>query len=254
LSSFTHQYCCFTREPHWCSQLKEICRPDSEVVKSFTGIETSPKEIVAEPSARAAMAEDLEGGGACGGRWAPWGAQKVGELSSSVKPHHNRRVDRRPGAGRGRGLTAYRAKRAASRTPEPFEARAARPRLFVVQQHQARRLHYDLRLEWNGVLLSWAVPKGPSLDPGEKRLAVHVEDHPLDYADFEGVIPEGNYGAGAVIVWDLGRWTPLADPARGLAAGKLDFVLHGHKLRGRFALVRTGGRRAAAAGGRSGCC
>jgi bifunctional non-homologous end joining protein LigD len=156
-------------------------------------------------------------------------------------------MDRRPGAGRGsRGLETYRAKRAASRTPEPFAARTARPRLFVVQQHQARRLHYDLRLEWNGVLLSWAVPKGPSLDPSEKRLAVHVEDHPLDYADFEGVIPEGNYGAGAVIVWDLGRWTPLEDPERGLAAGKLDFVLHGHKLRGRFALVRTGGRRAAA--------
>jgi len=153
-------------------------------------------------------------------------------------------MDRRPGAG----LGTYRAKRAASRTPEPFDARIARPRLFVVQQHQARRLHYDLRLEWNSVLLSWAVPKGPSLDPAEKRLAVQVEDHPLDYADFEGVIPEGNYGAGAVIVWDLGRWTPLEDPARGLASGKLDFVLHGHKLRGRFALVRTGGRRAAAAG------
>ncbi|HSJ96012.1 MAG TPA: DNA polymerase ligase N-terminal domain-containing protein, partial [Myxococcota bacterium] len=170
-------------------------------------------------------------------------------------------MDRRPGAGRAergsaatgraeRGLDAYRAKRAASRTPEPFDARRARPRLFVVQQHQARRMHYDLRLEWNGVLLSWAVPKGPSLDPDEKRLAVHVEDHPVDYADFEGVIPEGNYGAGAVIVWDLGRWTPLEDPERGLATGKLDFVLHGHKLRGRFALVRTGGRRAAAAGGK----
>jgi bifunctional non-homologous end joining protein LigD len=152
-------------------------------------------------------------------------------------------MDRR--AGGGRGLEAYRAKRAASRTPEPFDARHPRPGLFVVQQHQARRLHYDLRLEWNGVLLSWAVPKGPSLDPAEKRLAVHVEDHPLDYADFEGVIPEGNYGAGAVIVWDLGRWTPLGDPDAGLASGKLDFLLHGHKLRGRFALVRTGGRRAA---------
>lgn len=185
-------------------------------------------------------------------RWplAPWGAQRVGELSSSVKPHHNRRVDRRPRAGRGgpRGLAAYRAKRAASRTPEPFAARAARPRLFVVQQHRARRLHYDLRLAWHGVLLSWAVPKGPSLDPAERRLAVRVEDHPLDYADFEGVIPAGSYGAGAVIVWDLGRWTPLADPGRGLEAGKLDFVLHGHKLRGRFALVRPGGRRGAANG------
>jgi bifunctional non-homologous end joining protein LigD len=158
-------------------------------------------------------------------------------------------MDRRAGGGRAsRGLDRYRAKRAASRTPEPFDTRGARPRLFAVQQHQARRLHYDFRLEWNGVLLSWAVPKGPSLDPAEKRLAVHVEDHPLDYADFEGVIPEGNYGAGAVIVWDLGRWTPLEDPEQGLASGKLDFVLHGHKLRGRFALVRTGGRRAATAG------
>ncbi|HEY8495365.1 MAG TPA: non-homologous end-joining DNA ligase, partial [Myxococcota bacterium] len=160
-------------------------------------------------------------------------------------------MERRPGAGRGaRSLEPYRAKRAASRTPEPFDTSRARPRLFVVQQHQARRLHYDLRLEWNGVLLSWAVPKGPSFDPAEKRLAVHVEDHPLDYADFEGVIPEGNYGAGAVIVWDLGRWTPLEDPERGLAAGKLDFELHGYKLRGRWALVRTGGRRAAERGGK----
>jgi bifunctional non-homologous end joining protein LigD len=197
------------------------------------------------------MTEDLVGEVQAEGTRAPWGAQRVDELSDSVNPHHNRTMDRRPGAGRaGRGLELYRARRAASRTPEPFDARTARPRLFVVQQHRARRLHYDLRLEWDGVLLSWAVPKGPSLDPAEKHLAVHVEDHPLDYADFEGVIPEGNYGAGAVIVWDLGRWTPLEDPERGLATGKLDFVLQGHKLRGRFALVRTGGRRAAAAGGK----
>ena len=143
----------------------------------------------------------------------------------------------------GRGLDTYRAKRSAERSPEPFGGAEARPRLFVVQQHGARRLHFDLRLEWDGVLLSWAVPKGPSLDPAEKRLAVHVEDHPVDYADFEGVIPEGNYGAGAVIVWDIGRWTPVEDPARGLAAGKLLFDLAGYKLRGRWTLVRTGGRR-----------
>ena len=141
-----------------------------------------------------------------------------------------------------RGLDAYRDKRSADRTSEPFGSRAPRPGLFVVQQHAARRLHYDFRLEWRGVLVSWAVPKGPSLDPKEKRLAVHVEDHPLDYADFEGVIPEGNYGAGAVILWDRGRWTPVEDPDEGLAKGKLLFDLHGYKLRGRFTLVRTGGR------------
>src|SRR4029434_4065955 len=141
-----------------------------------------------------------------------------------------------------RGLRAYRAKRDEDRTPEPFGAdRADRPGLFVVQQHAARRLHYDLRLEWRGVLLSWAVPKSPSLDPTEKRLAVQVEDHPVEYADFEGVIPEGNYGAGAVIVWDLGRWRPAEDPDRGLEEGKLLFDLEGYKLRGRFTLVRTGG-------------
>src|SRR5262245_19042734 len=139
----------------------------------------------------------------------------------------------------------YRAKRDADRTPEPFGVdRTDRPGLFVVQQHAARRLHYDLRLEWRGVLLSWAVPKGPSLDPAEKRLAVHVEDHPVDYADFEGTIPEGNYGAGAVIVWDIGRWTPVEDPDAGLVDGKLLFDLDGYKLRGRFTLVRTGGKRA----------
>jgi len=143
-----------------------------------------------------------------------------------------------------RGLRAYRAKRDADRTPEPFGAeRADRPGLFVVQQHAARRLHYDLRLEWRGVLLSWAVPKGPSLDPAEKRLAVQVEDHPVEYADFEGMIPEGNYGAGAVIVWDLGRWIPAEDPDEGLKQGKLLFDLEGYKLRGRFTLVRTGGKR-----------
>ena len=143
-----------------------------------------------------------------------------------------------------RGLRAYRSKRDADRTPEPFGAeRADRPGLFVVQQHAARRLHYDLRLEWRGILLSWAVPKGPSLDPAEKRLAVQVEDHPVEYADFEGMIPEGNYGAGAVIVWDLGRWIPVEDPDQGLVNGKLLFDLEGYKLRGRFTLVRTAGKK-----------
>ena len=141
------------------------------------------------------------------------------------------------------GLHDYRRKRSADRTPEPFgRADALRPGLFVVQQHAATRMHHDLRLEWGGVLLSWAVPKGPSLDPADKRLAVHVEDHPVEYADFEGVIPEGNYGAGAVILWDRGRWHPVEDPEVGLERGKLLFDLEGYKLRGRFTLVRTRGR------------
>jgi len=138
-------------------------------------------------------------------------------------------------------LDRYRAKRSAQQTPEPFGKASERPRLFVVQKHAARRLHWDFRLEHEGVLLSWAVPKGPSLDPAEKRLAVHVEDHPVDYADFEGIIPEGNYGAGAVIVWDKGRWVAVEDPAAGLVKGKLLFDLYGFKLRGRWTLVRTKG-------------
>ncbi len=146
-----------------------------------------------------------------------------------------------------RDLDLYRARREPGRTPEPFGGGAPRPlppgahRIFVVQQHAARRLHWDLRLEIDGVLVSWAVPRGPTLDPRERRLAVQTEDHPLAYADFEGVIPAGNYGAGAMIVWDRGRWRPADDasPAAGLEAGKLDLWLEGHKLRGRFALVRT---------------
>src|SRR3954451_9844290 len=125
-------------------------------------------------------------------------------------------------------LSSYRAKRSLERTPEPAGslepgARPVAGGLFVVHKHAARRLHYDLRLEMEGVLRSWAVPKGPSYDSADKRLAVLVEDHPLEYGDFEGLIPEGNYGAGAVIVWDRGRWVPLEDPFEGLAKGKLLF-------------------------------
>ena len=140
-------------------------------------------------------------------------------------------------------LAPYRAKRSLERTPEPAGSHTSAPGidgggLFVVHKHAARRLHFDLRLEMDGVLRSWAVPKGPSYDVTDKRLAVLVEDHPLEYGDFEGLIPEGNYGAGAVIVWDRGRWVPVEDPAGGLARGKLLFELRGHKLHGVWTLVK----------------
>jgi bifunctional non-homologous end joining protein LigD len=136
-------------------------------------------------------------------------------------------------------LKAYREKRSADRTPEPAGAVADRPgRLFVVHKHAATRLHFDLRLEMEGVLESWAVPKGPSRNPKDKRLAVKVEDHPLEYGDFEGVIPEGNYGAGAVILWDRGVWVPIGDIEEGLEKGKLLFELRGYKLRGTWTLVK----------------
>ena len=148
-------------------------------------------------------------------------------------------------------LDAYRKKRDPDRTPEPFGGR--RPgtgALFVIQQHAARRLHYDVRLEMDGVLKSWAVPKGPSVRPEIRRLAVHVEDHPLEYADFEGVIPKDNYGAGAVIVWDHGRYRSAKpeDLRAQLERGLLEVELQGHKLRGRWTFARMGGR----AGGRAG--
>ncbi|HEX4574660.1 MAG TPA: non-homologous end-joining DNA ligase, partial [Gemmatimonadales bacterium] len=139
-------------------------------------------------------------------------------------------------------LSTYRAKRSLDRTPEPgARAAPAAPSaggLFVVHMHAARRLHWDLRLEMDGVLQSWAVPKGPSPNPADKRLAVHVEDHPLEYGDFEGLIPEGNYGAGAVIVWDRGVWVPLEDAHEGMRKGKLLFELRGYKLRGKWTLVK----------------
>src|SRR4029453_3085755 len=142
-------------------------------------------------------------------------------------------------------LDDYRKKRYPARTPEPFgPARDNEGRMFVVQKHAARRLHYDVRLEMDGVLKSWAVPKGPSLRAEEKRLAVHVEDHPVEYADFEGIIPAGNYGAGAVIVWDRG-WYRLGKggaPAAQLTAGRLEIELFGVKLRGRWTLARMGGK------------
>jgi bifunctional non-homologous end joining protein LigD len=140
-------------------------------------------------------------------------------------------------------LDTYRGKRDFARTSEPKGGRGRRSGslTFVVQKHAARRLHYDFRLELDGVLKSWAVPKGPSLDPGDKRLAVHVEDHPLEYGKFEGTIPAGEYGAGTVKIWDRGVWIPEGDPRQGYAAGILSFTLKGKRLRGGFSLVRMGG-------------
>ena len=146
-------------------------------------------------------------------------------------------------------LEEYVRKRDFTRTPEPAGAPGSGTGRFVVQRHRATRLHYDFRLEIEGVLVSWAVPRGPTLDHAQRRMAVHVEDHPIDYFDFEGVIPKGQYGAGDVIVWDWGTFEPEAetpDPKRAVANGELKFVLRGRKLRGRFTIVRTSRRPGAA--------
>lgn len=150
-------------------------------------------------------------------------------------------------------LDEYRRKRDFTISPEPSGRTRAggrkKGRLFCVQKHLASHLHYDVRLEHNGVLLSWAVPKGPSIDPRDKRLAMHVEDHPLEYGDFEGVIPEG-YGAGIVMLWDHGTWEPEVDDVdAALAKGDLKFRLNGYKLKGSWVLVRT---RGYGGGGREG--
>jgi bifunctional non-homologous end joining protein LigD len=149
-----------------------------------------------------------------------------------------------------RRLAGYRSRRRFDRTPEPAgvaPVRGAGGPVFVVQKHAASRLHYDFRLKHEGVLWSWSVPKGPSLSPSDRRLAVRTEDHPLEYADFEGVIPEGEYGGGTVMVWDRGTWTPEGDAGEAMRKGRLTFTLHGRKLRGRWHLVRTrldaGGKR-----------
>ncbi|MEC3764220.1 DNA ligase D [Cupriavidus sp. SS-3] len=174
-----------------------------------------------------------------------------------TKPGTKRAASARP-AARGAApapvtpaaLEKYRRMRDFGATPEPSGAAAraaARKRAaalsFVIQKHAARRLHYDFRLELGGTLKSWAVPKGPSLDPADKRMAVHVEDHPMDYAGFEGVIPAGHYGAGTVIVWDRGTWVPVGDPEAGYRSGKLKFELRGEKLHGHWTLVRMHGSR-----------
>jgi bifunctional non-homologous end joining protein LigD len=143
-------------------------------------------------------------------------------------------------------LTEYRRKRDFKVTPEPTGGAHAKEksssRIFVVQKHRATSLHYDFRMEWNGTLLSWAVPKGPSSDPSIKRLGMQVEDHPLEYASFEGVIPEGEYGGGTVMVWDEGTWSPeVPDVNEALKKGDLKFTLQGKKLKGSWVLVRTRG-------------
>ena len=152
-------------------------------------------------------------------------------------------------------LDKYRQKRDFTKSPEPAGTRPHKspkgrtPRFFCVQKHLASHLHYDFRLEHNGVLLSWAVPKGPSLDPSVKRLAMHVEDHPVDYGTFEGVIPSG-YGAGIVMLWDVGTWTPDADDVEeALKKGDLKFTLDGYKLKSSWVLVRTKGAAWASKGG-----
>lgn len=146
-------------------------------------------------------------------------------------------------------LGKYKEKRNFKETPEPFTGKKAKSEMprFVVQKHNASRLHYDLRLEVDGVLKSWAVPKGPSIDYTQKRLAVPTEDHPLDYLDFEGTIPEGNYGAGTVIVWDTGTYRNLKERdgqeipmEKTIEDGHVEFMLDGHKLKGAYALIHTG--------------
>jgi bifunctional non-homologous end joining protein LigD len=184
--------------------LKEMAADDSVAENSFTGMETSPKEMVPVASGRMAADDNLPA-----------------EMSNF--------------------LDEYRRKRSPDRTPEPMGEGAVRPGIFVVQKHSATRMHYDLRLEWDGVLKSWAVPRGPHPDPAEKRLAMQTEDHPVEYADFEGVIPKGEYGAGPMIVWDRGQWRPVGDPREGVKAGKVLFELRGFKLKGMWSLVRIKG-------------
>jgi bifunctional non-homologous end joining protein LigD len=150
------------------------------------------------------------------------------------------------GTGDG-SISAYNAKRDFTRTAEPSgkAGKSGKKLLFVIQKHDASHLHYDFRLELDGVLKSWAVPKGPQTDMETKRLAMMVEDHPYDYAHFEGTIPEGNYGAGTVMVWDIGTWENLGpEPHEGLKSGKLHFQLNGKKLKGEWALVKMHGPRA----------
>ncbi|HEY1075560.1 MAG TPA: DNA polymerase ligase N-terminal domain-containing protein, partial [Fontimonas sp.] len=167
-------------------------------------------------------------------------------MSAAARRKAARKTARKTARKSDRGTPAlglYNAKRNFGRTSEPKGARArGKGWSYVIQQHDATRMHYDFRLELDGVLLSWAVPKGPSLDPKDKRLAVQTEDHPVTYRHFEGNIPHGEYGGGPVIVWDRGTWTPDGDPRAAMKKGHLRFTLDGDKLQGGYSLVRTRGK------------
>ena len=171
-------------------------------------------------------------------------AREAPALARAAKIKRSRPSSREPaakpvGSGRADALLAYSQKRDFARTAEPKgQVQDSAGNRFCVQKHDATRLHYDLRLELDGVLKSWAVTRGPSLVPGEKRLSVHTEDHPMEYLTFEGVIPKGEYGGGTMIVWDQGRWQPEGDPRKAYAKGHLDFSLDGQRLKGRWHLVR----------------
>jgi bifunctional non-homologous end joining protein LigD len=171
-------------------------------------------------------------------------------------PTARKKASRAPVASTDKELTRYRSMRDFSVTSEPSGSEpggrksSTKPNTsedalpFVIQKHAATRLHYDFRLGWNGVLKSWAVTKGPSYVPGDKRLAVQVEDHPMDYGGFEGIIPRGQYGGGTVMLWDRGTWEPHVDVDEGLRNGSLKFALYGEKMKGNWALIRMGGRAA----------
>ena len=235
-------YCCFNRDPHplWI-QLKDTDPEFSAAEYIWIGTVTRPKEIDAEAIGLAAMAGICKVSGRPSknrklgvGRWGGGGLGRQRRILIPPPPHpptaHPKTMP----------LNDYRAKRDLDKTPEPAGAELADKggRTFVIQKHWATRMHYDLRIEHEGVLLSWAVPKGPSANPADKHVAIMTEDHPLEYADFEGIIPEGNYGAGAMIVWDRGTFVALHDIAEGLEKGKLLFEFNGYKLRGTWTLVK----------------
>src|SRR5215217_3970762 len=171
-------------------------------------------------------------------------AREAPAPARSAKTKRSRPSSREPaakpvGLGAADALLAYSQKRDFAKTAEPKgRVQGSAGNRFCVQKHDATRLHYDLRLELDGVLKSWAVTRGPSLVPGEKRLSVHTEDHPMEYLTFEGVIPKGEYGGGTMIVWDHGRWNPTGDPHKGYTKGHLEFTLEGERLEGRWHLVR----------------